>query len=415
MGSFFIDPEECSTIQIFQLFVAYAYLMFIGCNMISDGAELLMLTPYSKLVGSCILPILGAVPDGALVLFSGLGPDAQENLDVGVGALAGSTVMLITIPWALAIWGGRVDLGSDGEPVYSVPRDVPRLTPGNVCESGVGVGTKGAATLRAMAAWMACTAAPYVIIEVGALVAEARRGGVANRGPMGGAEAEDLSLAESNWALVALCLTIGGFASYLRTQYARAFHHGGVMERQTVAATRKVVRDRGVGIIAALEPHLREASRPAAYEALGGAPLDRQSSRVSSLLSAVLLPFFSRYDVDGDEVLRLEELGRVFEDMNEPKSDVDLDAIFREFDADGDGNVSFDEFCAGMVKYAEAKKALAATRAPRPSVATRRASASTPRGPSPEPSLSGRARIGEASTCSSSTCISTFSRRTCTL
>ena len=57
--------------------------------MISDGAELLMLTPYSKLVGAVILPILGAVPDGAIVLFSGIGADAQTNLDVGVGALAG--------------------------------------------------------------------------------------------------------------------------------------------------------------------------------------------------------------------------------------------------------------------------------------------------------------------------------------
>ena len=54
--------------------------------MISDGAELLMLTPYSKLVGSCILPVLGAVPDGAIVLFSGIGSDAQTSLDVGVGA-----------------------------------------------------------------------------------------------------------------------------------------------------------------------------------------------------------------------------------------------------------------------------------------------------------------------------------------
>ena len=75
--------------------------------MISDGAELLMLTPYSKLVGCCILPILGAVPDGAIVLFSGLGPDAQENLDVGVGALAGSTVMLLTIPWGRALCGNQ--------------------------------------------------------------------------------------------------------------------------------------------------------------------------------------------------------------------------------------------------------------------------------------------------------------------
>ena len=35
---------------------------------------------------------------GALMLFSGLGPDAQSQLSVGVGALAGSTIMLLTVP-----------------------------------------------------------------------------------------------------------------------------------------------------------------------------------------------------------------------------------------------------------------------------------------------------------------------------
>lgn len=60
------------------------------------------------------LPVLGAVPDGAIVLFSGLGPDAEEQLSVGVGALAGSTIMLLTIPWALSIFAGRVTLDSEG-------------------------------------------------------------------------------------------------------------------------------------------------------------------------------------------------------------------------------------------------------------------------------------------------------------
>ena len=29
--------------------------------------------------------MLGAVPDGAIVLFSGMGPDAQSQLSVGIG------------------------------------------------------------------------------------------------------------------------------------------------------------------------------------------------------------------------------------------------------------------------------------------------------------------------------------------
>lgn len=66
-------------------------------------------TPYAPFIGSIVLPILGVIPDGAIILFSGLGPDAKEQISVGVGALAGSTIMLLTIPWFVSIWYGRVD------------------------------------------------------------------------------------------------------------------------------------------------------------------------------------------------------------------------------------------------------------------------------------------------------------------
>lgn len=57
-------------------------------NLISDGSELLLLVPaLAGVVGSVVLPVLGAVPDGAIVLFSGMGDDAQNQLTVGVGAL----------------------------------------------------------------------------------------------------------------------------------------------------------------------------------------------------------------------------------------------------------------------------------------------------------------------------------------
>ena len=108
--------------QLVFLLAVYAYILYIGCSLISDGAELLMLTKYSKLVGSTVLPVLGAVPDGAIVLFSGMGPreEVAESLGVGIGALAGSTVMLLTIPWMLSIKAGCVDLDASGEPASDV-------------------------------------------------------------------------------------------------------------------------------------------------------------------------------------------------------------------------------------------------------------------------------------------------------
>eukprot|EP00918_Siedleckia_nematoides_P021859 GHVU01047105.1.p1 GENE.GHVU01047105.1~~GHVU01047105.1.p1 ORF type:complete len:169 (-),score=23.09 GHVU01047105.1:76-582(-) len=87
-------------------------------TLISDGSELLLLVPsLAGIVGPVVLPILGAVPDGAIVLFSGLGPDAQEQVSVGVGALAGSTIMLLTVPWFMSVFGGRVEVRK-GTPRY---------------------------------------------------------------------------------------------------------------------------------------------------------------------------------------------------------------------------------------------------------------------------------------------------------
>ena len=86
----------------------HRYILLTASDMIGSGAELLMLVPsISGVVGSIVLPVLGAVPDGAIVLFSGMGPDAQEQLNVGMGALAGSQVMLLTIPWVLSIVAGE--------------------------------------------------------------------------------------------------------------------------------------------------------------------------------------------------------------------------------------------------------------------------------------------------------------------
>lgn len=96
--------------QTLSLMAVYGFVLFHASNMLSNGSELLLLVPSLEgIVGSVVLPILGAVPDGAIMLFSGLGDraEAQEQLAVGVGALAGSTIMLLTIPWGVSIIAGE--------------------------------------------------------------------------------------------------------------------------------------------------------------------------------------------------------------------------------------------------------------------------------------------------------------------
>lgn len=152
--------------QLLFLMVCYGYFLFNGANLIGDGAELLLLVPSMEgIVGTLVLPILGAVPDGAMVFFSGLGPTAQSQLSVGMGALAGSTIMLLTVPWFLSILAGRVDI-EDGECIYKKPKGVAKLNPGRgMTQSGVSPDSAVPVSCRIMIA----TCISYVIIQAPAM------------------------------------------------------------------------------------------------------------------------------------------------------------------------------------------------------------------------------------------------------
>jgi len=68
-------------------------------------------------VGGLLLPVLGAFADVMIVIASAVGgtvEEAQEEVAVGLGVLAGSTVMLLTIAWAGSLWAGRCDLSGPG-------------------------------------------------------------------------------------------------------------------------------------------------------------------------------------------------------------------------------------------------------------------------------------------------------------
>merc|ERR1712138_284997 len=57
-------------------------------------------------------------------------------------------------------------------------------------------------------------------------------------------------------------------------------------------------------------------------------------------------------------IMRLGGLcGRVFMDLNEPKSAHELEALFKNFDTDQSGEISFVEFCDGVRSYIGKKKA----------------------------------------------------------
>eukprot|EP01063_Lacrimia_lanifica_P015568 TRINITY_DN22274_c0_g1_i1.p2 TRINITY_DN22274_c0_g1~~TRINITY_DN22274_c0_g1_i1.p2 ORF type:complete len:581 (+),score=255.35 TRINITY_DN22274_c0_g1_i1:55-1797(+) len=175
MASMFVQPElfgcrnetggalDCSDgYGFFQLFfhaAVYGYVLFQASNLISEGSELLLLTPYRDIIGSVILPILGAVPDGAIIFFS-----SGATIPVGVGALAGSTIMLLTVPWALALMAGRVNLDANGVPTYAgKPQD--RCKPGSFFSQLRSTGCTVDDSIKRAAIFMVVTSISYIIIQ----------------------------------------------------------------------------------------------------------------------------------------------------------------------------------------------------------------------------------------------------------
>jgi hypothetical protein len=112
MPDVFPSPEGMSAVPLLFLILVYGYILFKASKIISSGSEMLLLLYGPGLIGGFVIPIMGAVPDGMIILLSGLGDQQQvkEQIAVGVGTLAGSTIMLLTLPWAIGVYLGRRDI-----------------------------------------------------------------------------------------------------------------------------------------------------------------------------------------------------------------------------------------------------------------------------------------------------------------
>ena len=106
-----IPDSSYGYVQLISLLVIYFALLWLGSFLIVCGTELLIFIPgMSNIVGSIVLPVLGQLPMILLSIFAGFGAEAQAELEVGVGALAGGIVGQVSIYGFLSIYLGAVNL-----------------------------------------------------------------------------------------------------------------------------------------------------------------------------------------------------------------------------------------------------------------------------------------------------------------
>jgi hypothetical protein len=225
------------------------------------------------IVGSICLPILGAIPDAAIILFSGLGPDAQEQLDVGAGALVGSTVMLLTVPWAMSIFAGRVNIEGGGA-VYKRPHGMGAKfwskldPPGRV--SLLHTGVAGSRQLKHGGLLIIVTAITYVVIQGPAFALE-------------GKSLEEVARGESLFALAGLVLAIFFLSGYLYVQWLAGQKEDDVLEDFLEEVRRKKIIDGEISLMGCMAEELKSLEKLSTsnygYQSL---PESHVSARASS-------------------------------------------------------------------------------------------------------------------------------------
>lgn len=336
MGFPSIEAHEVGLTGLLWLFVSYGYILYFASNMIGEGSELLLLVPsMAGLVGGVVLPVLGAVPDGAIILFSGLGSKeaAQETLSVGVGALAGSTIMLLTIPYAISVYAGRVDLVNGVTNYKGKPKVKPKSSIfDDLSHTGVAV----TEAVRHGGVVMAATTIPYFLIQIPAMFLH---------GP-----SEEVAEGEHWWALAGMLVCLTGLTFYMWLQLK--ISKEGEDKGKRIAVMKKVLQDGKMSLSGALKAtvdEMTEKERAAATEYQAIQHSDQPEGnypppRIATYLAEVLRDAYLSYDDNGNGLLDPKEVQTFFRDFHENIKEEEMDSLFKKFDTDGNGTISFDEF-----------------------------------------------------------------------
>jgi Ca2+/Na+ antiporter len=331
----------------------------MASGLISEGSELLLLVPsMAGLVGGVVLPLLGAVPDGAIILFSGLGniESAQETLSVGVGALAGSTIMLLTVPFALSIFAGRVDLigAKYDKPNYlGKPKLVSPKAHWLYELTRTGVGLQEA--VQHGGTLMVCTLIPYLLIQVPAFFLH---------GPK-----QDIAKGEHWWALLGLVICLAGLTFYMKLQLD--ISKDGQDRDKRMAVMKKVLQKGSMSLSGAIAESVRdqelrlvvmEQHEATEYQSINdvnttsvnpasnnniasdGGEVLYPPPAVAEFLKEILADAFSTYDYNGDGELDLHETSVFFRDFQETLSEEEMAELFNKYDTDNSNRISVDEF-----------------------------------------------------------------------
>lgn len=307
----------CTSTAVGNLFlvVAYGFLMFKAATFLSTGSELLLEILGPGIVGGLFLPILGALPDAMLILVSGLSGSketAQKQVLIGMGLLAGSTVMLLTLLWGSCVVVGKCDLSENSTSIDS--QDTKGFS---LFGSGISTDVQTSYAARIMA----ISIVPFIIVQLPKIF--------------------KFSSGQRLVVLLALIASVALVFSYCLYQIFQPW----IQRRRLAYAKHKHV-------IAGILRHAQMQSLGRLLDENGNPNAD------------VIRKLFHRLDLNSDRMISNNELraliiGIKFEEIDLDRDDA-VDKVMQEFDTSRNSIIDEDEFIAGITKWLnEAKRTVA--------------------------------------------------------
>ncbi|KAL8032050.1 hypothetical protein ABFX02_13G068600 [Erythranthe guttata] len=300
------------------LIVVYEYLLFHGESYVAAGGERIFKILGPGVFGACAFQIIGAFPEALILLVSGLINNkevAQECVLTGVGLLAGSSILLLTL-----VWGTCVILGSQHFPNSSQSSDSTNQNPiQNFFLSlwpGYGVVTDSWTGYTARI--MLISAIPFTIIQFPVLF--------------------DLSYFwERIFVVVALLVSVTFLLSYFFYQLFQPWIQG-----------RQLLYLKHGHLVVDILKHVQNHTNETLFSDDGAPDL------------SVIRRIFKVTDRDGDETIDASELKGFLQEIKFRKMYSDKDkatqGMMKEFDVDDNKKININEFVKGMEKWVEETK-----------------------------------------------------------
>ncbi|XP_021293888.1 sodium/calcium exchanger NCL1-like [Herrania umbratica] len=172
----------CTTTLWGQLFllVVYEYLLSLSEEFISSGSNLFFQMFGTGIFGASLFHILGMIPQIMLVLVSGASA-SEETIEaratMGMGLLAGSAVLMLTLVWGSVIAFGSYDLSDTSSPNSSNPDNADTSISSNATKkkpfSLTGYGVRTDIETRYSAIIMLLSMVPFLILQLAKFLSSA--------------------------------------------------------------------------------------------------------------------------------------------------------------------------------------------------------------------------------------------------